>query len=42
MNPITTEYVGVIDGMNVWNVYKDGALIGTNRSAPDDAEPDPA
>lgn len=37
---ITTTFVGVLNGMNVWEVYKDGVLIGTNVSAPPDDDQD--
>jgi hypothetical protein len=30
-----TEYIGVVDGLQTWNVYdNDGALVGTNQSVP--------
>lgn len=30
---ITTEFIGLIDGFNVEAVYRDGELIGYNRSS---------
>ena len=30
-----TEYVGIVGGLQTWNVYDDdGALVGTNQSVP--------
>lgn len=31
---IESKYIGVIDGFETWEVYLDGALIGTNQSWP--------
>ena len=31
---IETKYVGIIQGLETWEVYKDGELIGINQSAP--------
>ena len=32
---IETKYIGIVDGLKTWEVYKDGVLIGLNQSAPD-------
>jgi hypothetical protein len=32
---ITTKYIGVIDGLETYEVYLDGVLIGTNQSITD-------
>jgi hypothetical protein len=32
---ITNKYIGIVDGLDTWEVYLDGELIGTNQSAPD-------
>jgi hypothetical protein len=32
---IITKYVGVIDGLETYEVYLDGVLIGTNQSITD-------
>lgn len=33
---IETKYIGIVDGLETWEVYKDGVLIGTNQSALED------
>ena len=35
---IDIKYIGVIDGLDTWEVYKDGNLIGTNQSTPKEQE----
>lgn len=35
---VTTTYVGTINGLDVFEVYKDGDLIGTNVSARDEQD----
>jgi hypothetical protein len=35
---ITTKYIGVIDGLETYEVYADGLLIGTNQSMPDEEQ----
>jgi hypothetical protein len=32
---ITTKYIGIVDGLETYEVYLDGVLIGTNQSMPD-------
>jgi len=34
---IETKYIGIVDGLDTWEVYKDGVLIGSNQSAPTDS-----
>ena len=34
MNEI--KYIGVINGLDTWEVYQDGELIGLNQSTPID------
>jgi hypothetical protein len=34
-----TKYVGVIEGVDTWEVYQDGKLIGFNQSEPQLEEP---
>ena len=34
MNEI--KYIGIVDGLDTWEVYQDGELIGLNQSAPID------
>jgi len=32
---VETTYIGIVDGLETWEVYKDGVLIGLNQSAPE-------
>jgi hypothetical protein len=31
------KYLGVIEGMDTWEVYQEGVLIGLNQSEPKEA-----
>jgi hypothetical protein len=33
-----TKYLGIVDGLETWEVYQDGELIGINQSAPKEQE----
>lgn len=36
MSEITTTFIGRVNGMDVYEVHKDGELIGTNVSWPEE------
>jgi hypothetical protein len=35
---IETKYIGQINGVDTWEVYLEGQLIGINQSAPEETE----
>lgn len=35
---IENKYIGIIEGLKTWEVYKDGELIGINQSALEETE----
>jgi len=35
---VETKYVGIVNGLETWEVYLDGELIGINQSASEETE----
>jgi len=35
---IETKYVGIVDGLETWEVYLDNELIGLNQKSPDEEQ----
>jgi len=35
---VETKYVGIVNGLETWEVYLDGEFIGINQSASEETE----